>query len=74
MPPIMMIQSNTPRNNPVNNFGTENSVFITSAILLICGMFPEPIAVIIMKNANKTAIDLAGKFTPNHLTLRPCSI
>ena len=25
-------------------------------------------------NANKTAIDLAGKFTPNHLTLRPCSI
>ena len=35
MPPIMIIQSNAPKNNPVNSFGTENSVFITSAMLLI---------------------------------------
>ena len=35
IPPIIIIQSKAPKNNPVNNFGTENSVFITSAILLI---------------------------------------
>ena len=35
MPPIIIIHNKIPKNNPVNNFGTENSVFITRAILLI---------------------------------------
>ena len=53
MPPIIIIHNKAPRNSPVNSFGTENSVFITSAILLICGIFPDPIAVIIIKNAKR---------------------
>ena len=35
IPPIIMTQSKTPKNKPVNNLGTENSVFMTRAILLI---------------------------------------
>ena len=35
IPPMIIIQSKTPKNKPVNNFGTANSVFITRAILLI---------------------------------------
>ena len=35
IPPIMITQSKTPKNKPVNNLGTENSVFMTRAILLI---------------------------------------
>ena len=35
IPPIIIIQSNAPKNKPVNNFGTLNSVFMTKAILLI---------------------------------------
>ena len=53
IPPIIITHNRVPKNKPVNNFGTENSVFITKAILLICGIFPEPIAVIIIKNANR---------------------
>ena len=50
---------------PVINLGTENSVFITRAILLICGILPEPIAVIIIKNANKIA---------THFIFKACSM
>ena len=53
MPPMIITHNRVPKNNPVNNLGTENSVFITRAILLICGIFPEPIAVIIIKNAKR---------------------
>ena len=65
MPPIIMIHSNTPKTKPVINLGTENSVFITRAILLICGMLPEPIAVIIIRNANKIA---------THFMFKACSM
>ena len=65
MPPIIIIHSKTPKNNPVNSFGTLNSLFITRAILLICGIFPDPIAVIIIKKANKTA---------THFMFKPCSM
>ena len=65
IPPIMIIQSKAPKNNPVNNLGTENSVFITSAILLIWGILPDPIAVIIIRKANKIA---------THFIFKPCSM
>ena len=74
MPPMIIIQSKIPKKIPVNHLGTENSVFITSAILLICGILPDPIAVIIIKKANKIATVLAGKLKPNALDFRPCSI
>ena len=74
IPPIIIIHSKAPKNRPVNNFGTANSVFITNAILFICGIFPDPIAVIIIKNANKIAIHLEGKFIPRKFMLRPFSI
>ena len=61
----MITHKRAPKNKPVNNFGTENSVFITKAILLICGIFPEPIAVIIIKNANNMA---------THFMFKPCSM
>ena len=65
MPPIIITHNKAPRNNPVNSFGTENSVFITRAILLICGIFPEPIAVIIIKKAKRI---------PAHFIFNACSI
>ena len=65
MPPIIITQSKAPKKRPVKIFGTENSVLITRAILLICGMFPEPIAVIIIRNAKRI---------PAHFIFNACSM
>ncbi len=61
IPPEIISHNITPRIKPVANLGILNVESRTLAILLICGMLPEPIAHTIIK---------AAKRTPAHLLLK----
>ena len=65
IPPIMMIHKSPPKTKPVISLGTENSVSMTFAMLLIWGIFPDPIAQIIIK---------AEKSIATHFIFRPFSM
>ena len=62
---MIISHNNAPKTSPVTSLGTVNADSITFAMLLICGMFPEPIAVIIIK---------AEKMIATHFILRPSSM
>ena len=61
IPPEMINHNIEPRIKPVASLGILNVESRTLAILLICGILPEPIAHIIIKAANRT---------PAHLLLK----
>ena len=52
MPPIITIQSRTAKTPPVTILGILNVSFMTTAMLLICGIFPVP------KHINRRQIDI----------------
>ena len=65
IPPTITNNNRTDKTEPVMIGFIENSESMTSAILLICGILPVPMAVNIIKNAKTIA---------SHFMFIPCSI
>ena len=65
IPPMITIHSKTANTAPVKNLGILNVSFITTAMLLICGIFPVPKHIINKQTENRMA---------NHLIFKPFSI
>ena len=65
MPPIITIQSRTASTPPVTILGILKVSFMTTAILLICGIFPVPKHIKRRQTENSIA---------SHLILRPFSM
>ena len=65
IPPMITSHKRIAKIRPVANLGIVNVDSITLAMLLICGIFPEPRAVIIIK---------AEKVIANHFIFNPSSM
>ena len=65
IPPLITIQSKAAKTPPVTTLGILNVSFMTTAILLICGIFPVP------KHIKRRQIENS---IANHLILRPFSM